>query len=56
MMLIARYPYSNSILFYRNEVRTSKKSNKDTTQNGTKILVRNVPFQANRNELHEIFR
>ncbi|CAH1638281.1 unnamed protein product [Spodoptera littoralis] len=39
-----------------NEVRTSKKSNKDTTQNGTKILVRNVPFQANRNELHEIFR
>ncbi|KAF9421150.1 hypothetical protein HW555_002862 [Spodoptera exigua] len=39
-----------------NEVRTSKKSNKDTAQNGTKILVRNVPFQANRNELHEIFR
>lgn len=39
-----------------NEVRTSKKSNKDTIQNGTKILVRNVPFQANRNELHEIFR
>ncbi|XP_026327160.1 probable RNA-binding protein 19 [Hyposmocoma kahamanoa] len=38
------------------EVKTSKKSNKDTTQNGTKILVRNVPFQANRNELHEIFR
>ncbi|KAJ2949187.1 hypothetical protein O0L34_g6129 [Tuta absoluta] len=39
-----------------NEVKTSKKSNKDTVQNGTKILVRNVPFQANRNELHEIFR
>ncbi|KAJ8722161.1 hypothetical protein PYW08_004563 [Mythimna loreyi] len=39
-----------------NEVRTSKKSSKETTQNGTKILVRNVPFQANRNELHEIFR
>ncbi|KAI5637264.1 RNA recognition motif domain-containing protein [Phthorimaea operculella] len=39
-----------------NEIKTSKKSNKDTTQNGTKILVRNVPFQANRNELHEIFR
>ncbi|XP_047030277.1 probable RNA-binding protein 19 [Helicoverpa zea] len=39
-----------------NDVRTSKKSTKDSTQNGTKILVRNVPFQANRNELHEIFR
>ncbi|KAM3965303.1 putative RNA-binding protein 19 [Aphomia sociella] len=38
------------------EIKTSKKSNKDTTQNGTKILVRNVPFQAHRNELHEIFR
>lgn len=39
-----------------NEIKTSKKSNKVTLQNGTKILVRNVPFQANRNELHEIFR
>ncbi|XP_026499714.2 probable RNA-binding protein 19 [Vanessa tameamea] len=38
------------------EVKSSKKSVKDTVQNGTKILVRNVPFQANRNELHEIFR
>ncbi|XP_045772794.1 probable RNA-binding protein 19 [Maniola jurtina] len=38
------------------EVKSSKKSTKDTVQNGTKILVRNVPFQANRNELHEIFR
>ncbi|XP_014367177.2 probable RNA-binding protein 19 [Papilio machaon] len=38
------------------EVKTSKKSSKATVQNGTKILVRNVPFQANRNELHEIFR
>ncbi|CAH2262855.1 jg9228 [Pararge aegeria aegeria] len=38
------------------QVYSSKKSAKDTTQNGTKLLVRNVPFQANRNELHEIFR
>ncbi|CAG4987162.1 unnamed protein product [Parnassius apollo] len=38
------------------ELKTSKKSAKDTIQNGTKILVRNVPFQANRKELHEIFR
>ncbi|XP_068633002.1 probable RNA-binding protein 19 [Battus philenor] len=38
------------------ELRTSKKNSKDTTQNGTKILVRNVPFQANRKELNEIFR
>ncbi|XP_059052068.1 probable RNA-binding protein 19 [Achroia grisella] len=38
------------------EDKTSKKTNKATIQNGTKLLVRNVPFQANRNELHEIFR
>ncbi|CAF4934664.1 unnamed protein product [Pieris macdunnoughi] len=38
------------------EVKTNKKTVKETAQNGTKILVRNVPFQANRNELHEIFR
>ncbi|XP_023938521.2 probable RNA-binding protein 19 [Bicyclus anynana] len=38
------------------DVKSSRKSTKDSTQNGTKILVRNVPFQANRNELHEIFR
>ncbi|CAH2096088.1 unnamed protein product [Euphydryas editha] len=38
------------------EVKSSKKNVKDSIQNGTKILVRNVPFQANRNELHEIFR
>ncbi|CAK1580385.1 unnamed protein product [Parnassius mnemosyne] len=38
------------------ELKTSKKNTKDTIQNGTKILVRNVPFQANRKELHEIFR
>ncbi|CAB3220704.1 unnamed protein product [Arctia plantaginis] len=39
-----------------NEVRTSKKANKNTVQNGSKILVRNVPFQANSKELREIFR
>ncbi|XP_041979316.1 probable RNA-binding protein 19 [Aricia agestis] len=38
------------------EVKTAKKSTKDSIQNGNKILVRNVPFQANKNELHEIFR
>ncbi|XP_072949367.1 probable RNA-binding protein 19 [Epargyreus clarus] len=40
----------------QNEVRTAKKTTKESAQNGTKILVRNVPFQANRNEIHEIFR
>ncbi|XP_050680009.1 probable RNA-binding protein 19 [Leptidea sinapis] len=38
------------------DVAVVKKGVKETKQNGTKILVRNVPFQANRNELHEIFR
>lgn len=37
-------------------MKTTKKTGKSTEQNGTKILVRNVPFQANRNELHEIFK
>ncbi|XP_073956712.1 probable RNA-binding protein 19 [Choristoneura fumiferana] len=40
-----------------NVAKTSQKdSKKSIAQNGTKILVRNVPFQANRNELQEIFR
>ncbi|KAJ0176548.1 hypothetical protein K1T71_007727 [Dendrolimus kikuchii] len=39
-----------------NEVKTARKTSKDTGQEGTKILVRNVPFQANKNELSEIFR
>ncbi|CAK1551172.1 unnamed protein product [Leptosia nina] len=40
----------------QSEVTTVKKSIKETAQNGSKILVRNVPFQANKNELNEIFR
>lgn len=39
-----------------NDIASSKKSNKTIEQNGTKILIRNVPFQANKKELHEIFR
>jgi len=39
----------------KNEVQTSKKPTKLTKQTGSKILVRNVPFQANRQEIFELF-
>ncbi|CAH1372547.1 unnamed protein product [Tenebrio molitor] len=38
-----------------NEVKTAKKSAKATKQTGTKILVRNIPFQANSKEIRELF-
>ncbi|XP_030745137.1 probable RNA-binding protein 19 [Sitophilus oryzae] len=40
----------------QNEVTTTKKvSKKSTKQTGSKILVKNVPFQANRKEIWELF-
>ncbi|RZC31811.1 RNA-binding protein 19 [Asbolus verrucosus] len=38
-----------------NEVNTTRKSTKLVKQTGTKILVRNVPFQANSKEIRELF-
>ncbi|XP_001807432.1 probable RNA-binding protein 19 [Tribolium castaneum] len=38
-----------------NEVKVVKKSTKATKQTGTKILVRNIPFQANQKEIRELF-
>lgn len=38
------------------EVKTAKKSSKVTPQTGTKILVRNVPFQATVHEVTELFK
>lgn len=38
------------------EVKTAKKSSKVTPQTGTKILVRNVPFQATIQEMTELFK
>lgn len=38
------------------DVKTAKKSSKVTPQTGTKILVRNVPFQANLKEITELFK
>lgn len=37
------------------EARVEKKSQKKTKQTGTKILVRNVPFQATKKEIQELF-
>lgn len=41
---------------FRSEVKTAKKSSKVTPQTGTKILVRNVPFQATLQEMTELFK
>lgn len=42
--------------FSRSEVKTQKKKTNIIKQNGTKILVRNIPFQANKNEIEELFK
>ncbi|KOC62529.1 putative RNA-binding protein 19 [Habropoda laboriosa] len=38
------------------EVKTAKKMTKVTPQTGTKILIRNVPFQATAEEITELFK
>ncbi|XP_012282363.1 probable RNA-binding protein 19 isoform X2 [Orussus abietinus] len=40
----------------QSDLKTAKKSTKMTPQTGTKIMVRNVPFQANANEIQELFK
>lgn len=35
---------------------TTKKTSKVTLQTGTKILIKNIPFQANVNEITELFK
>ncbi|KAI4470086.1 rna binding protein [Holotrichia oblita] len=39
-----------------NQVNTTRKPSKKTKQTGTKILVRNVPFQATLKEIRELFK
>lgn len=48
----------NILLFlcFRTQVETTRKVSKLTKQTGTKILVRNVPFQATKQELFELFK
>lgn len=41
---------------YRNQLNTARKAPKKTKQTGTKILVRNVPFQATLKEIRELFK
>lgn len=38
------------------DVATSRKKTKSTPQTGTKILVRNIPFQAKDSELRDVFK
>ncbi|KAL1517600.1 hypothetical protein ABEB36_001341 [Hypothenemus hampei] len=40
---------------FKNEVKNTRKSVKLINQNGSKILIRNVPFQANKKDIFELF-
>lgn len=40
----------------QSDLQVAKKSAKITPQTGTKILVRNIPFQANANEVTQLFK
>lgn len=42
--------------FFRTDVRTNRKSAKSLKQTGSKILVRNIPFQATVNEVRDLFK
>lgn len=54
--LAQTYVYCKNAFPSRTQVNTTKKTTKATKQTGTKILVRNIPFQANQNEIQEIFQ
>lgn len=41
---------------HRTDVKTAKKASKATVQTSSKILVRNVPFQATAQEITELFK
>lgn len=43
-------------IFFSNDVQSTRKVAKKTKQTGTKILVRNVPFQAKLKEIQELFK
>lgn len=44
------------LLIARTEVRTNRKTAKKLKQTGSKILVRNIPFQAKTDEVRELFK
>jgi hypothetical protein len=44
------------IFCYRTEVHTARKRTKIGKQTGTKILVRNIPFQATVKEVKDLFK
>lgn len=46
----------NCVKLSRSDVKTARKKSKITEQTGTKILVRNVPFQATVAEITELFK
>lgn len=48
--------FTYTTIIYRGEVKSGRQLAKRTKQTGTKILVRNVPFQATKKELTEIFK
>lgn len=48
--------HSSILCFFRNDQAATKKKNNVEKQTGTKILVRNIPFQATEKELLQLFK
>lgn len=44
------------LLFSRSQEQSTRKTVKITKQTGTKIMVRNIPFQAKESEIRELFK
>ena len=47
---------SSRFFKFRPATTRKKKSNTEKKQKSTKMLVRNIPFQANRKEITELFK
>lgn len=52
-MVCVNYVYI--FFLFREDPNTARKTTKRTKQTGTKILVRNVPFEAKKDEIFKIF-
>ena len=49
--------YSSSLPYYSSQSKqSSKKKQEEIKQKTTKILVRNIPFEAKRHEVEELFK
>lgn len=54
--LFVTFSVNFALFLNRSQVATTKKVAKTMKQTGTKILVRNIPFQAKQQEVEDIFK